>query len=672
MNVQKWKSKIANDKKYILIAVGLWLLISYAMFLAYEDEWFQARIRPKYISSYENIMDSQDKKVFLANDMQLSQTIQIDNEQITGIALCFVAEQEMAEGTVIVEFVEKQSDTILGSWEQSVEDIQTEAEDIIMYSDFVLDEVLTIDKNNEYVIRVSAQSIQDDMLNITMIESNGKSDVSMTINGELSPYVMEYKISYGNHDILKFLQLAFYIGMTLSILVVVVMSLKKIKLEWMFIVVVLIMGMMYMFLLPPYSVPDEASHFVSAYAQSSQILGEKVLDDKGMIVVADEKLWGADEMYPDVGSYDKYFRGVLGIGTEPENKNISTRTPLSMDLACYFPQVVGISVARILGFNSEQLLYCGRFFSLLWYAFIMYWAIKKIPFGKMALFVIGSFPMTMQMVMSYNYDSVLFGVCFFTIAYLMQLIYEERRVGWKDILLLAVLAVVIAKIKFVYLPIIGLALFVPKEKFGSIKKKIVAAVVVLGVSGITILLQKMSVVQNLAVSHATNSLEQTEAISISYMLANPVAIVNLFFRTFEHELTNYLTGMVASPLGYLELWVPTLVAFAFIAVFIVSILGENQNRMDITLKIRIFSLGLAGIMAAMAFVAIICDCTPVNSQRIAGFQGRYLLPILPLTIILLKNKRVILSKNVDKYLILFLTYLHCFIILYVSCIIVSR
>jgi len=107
-------------------------------------------------------------------------------------------------------------------------------------------------------------------------------------------------------------------------------------------------------------------------------------------------------------------------------------------------------------------------------------------------------------------------------------------------------------------------------------------------------------------------------------------------------------------------------------VFIVSILGENQNRMDITLKIRIFSLGLAGIMAAMAFVAIICDCTPVNSQRIAGFQGRYLLPILPLTIILLKNKRVILSKNVDKYLILFLTYLHCFIILYVSCIIVSR
>lgn len=672
MNIKKWLSKIKFDKKYVLIAAGLWLLVSYSMFLAYEDEWFQARIRPKYISSYENLMDSQDKKVFLSNGMEITQTIKIDDEKITGIALCFVAEQAMEKGTVTVEFAEKESDTLLGSWVQSVEDIPTEAEDTILYSDFVLNEAVAIDENSEYIIRVSADGIADNMLNITMVELTEASDVSMIVNDEISPYVMEYKISYGNYDILRFLQLAFYIGMSLSVLVIVVMSLKNVKLEWIFVAFVLVIGVMYMFLLPPYSVPDEASHFVSAYAQSSQLLGEKVLDDDGLIIVADEKLWGADEMNPDVGSYDKYFRGVLGIGTEPENTDVSTRTPISLDFACYFPQVVGISIARILNFNSEQLLYCGRFFSLLWYVFIMYWAIKKIPFGKMALFAIGSFPMTMQMVISYNYDSVLFGVCFFVTAYLMQLIYEEKKVGWKDVLLLTVLAVVIAKIKFIYLPIIGLALFVPKEKFGSMKKKILAAIVVLGVSGVTILLQKLSVVQNLAVPHATNALEQAEAISIGYMIAHPVAIVNLFFRTFEHELTNYLTGMVASPLGYLELWVPTLVAFAFIAILLVSIWSETENRMDIALKIRILSFLIAGVVAAMAFTAIICDCTPMNSQRIVGFQGRYLLPVLPLVIILLKNKKAILSKCVDKYLLLFLSYLHCFMIFYVSRTIIGR
>lgn len=672
MNIKKWLSKIKFDKKYVLIAAGLWLLVSYSMFLAYEDEWFQARIRPKYISTYQNLMDSQDKKVFLSNNMKISQSIKIDEEEISGIALCFVAEQEMEKGTVTVEFLEKESNTILGSWVQEVEDIPTEDEDTIMYSDFVLNEELTIDKSSEYVINVSANGIQDDMLNITMVELTGESDVVMTVNGEKVPYVMEYKLSRGNHDILKYLQLAFYIGMAILVLTVVFMSLKNARIEWIFVAFVLIIGIMYMFLLPPYSVPDEASHFVSAYAQSSQLLGKEALDEEGLIIVADEKLWGSDDMHPNVGSYDKYFRGVLGIGKEPKNANISTRTPISMDIACYFPQVAGISVARILNFNSEQLLYCGRLFSLLWYVFVMYWAIRKIPFGKMALFAIGSFPMTMQMVISYNYDSVLFGVCFLVVAYLMELIFKDRKVGWKDVLFLTVSACIIAKIKFIYLPIMGLALFIPKEKFGSMKRKIVDAVFVLGVSGVTVLVQKISVVQKLAAPHVTNALEETEAISIGYMIEHPVAIVNLFFRTFEHELTNYLTGMVASPLGYLELWVPTLVAFAFIGILLVSIWSEPQDRRDITLKIRIVSFVFAAIVAAMAFTAIICDCTPLNSQRIVGFQGRYLLPALPLAIILLKNKKAVISENVDKYLILFLSYLHCFMIFYISLVIVGR
>ena len=672
MNVRKWMSKVTIEKKYILIAAALWLLISYTMFLAYEDEWFQARIRPKYISSYENIVDSQDKKLFLTNDMYISQTIQIDDEQITGIALCLVAEQEMKEGSVTVELVEKQGDRMLGSWRRSVEDIPTEAEDIIRYSDFVLDEEVKIDKSSEYVVNISANNIQDDMLNVTMRELTEESDIVMMVNGETVPCAMEYKISHGNHDILKFLHLIFYIGMTISILIVVIMSLRNAKLEWIFVFFVLVIGLMYMFLLPPYSVPDEAAHFVSAYGQSSRLMGEEVLNEEGLVIVANEKLWGADEMNPDAGSYDKYFRGFWGIGTNPKHQNVATITPISTDVVCYFPQVVGIVLARVMGYNSEQLLYCGRIFALMWYVFIMYWAIKKIPFGKMALFAIGSFPMTMQMVISYNYDSVLLGACFFALAYLMHLIYEQQKVEWKDIVLITVLALIIAKIKFIYLPIIGIALFIPREKFGSISKKMASAGLVLGVSVITVLLQKMPVIQDLAVSHVTNTLEQTEAITIGYMLENPVAITNLFFRTFIHESTNYLTGMVASPLGYLELWVPTLVAFAFIGVLLVTIWSETQNRTDVTLKIRVFSLVLGGIVAAMAFTAIICDCTPVNSHKIVGFQGRYLLPVLPLAIIVLKNKKAILSKNIDKYLILFLSYLHCFMIFYVSRIIIGR
>ncbi|MBR6615478.1 MAG: hypothetical protein IKK95_05875, partial [Lachnospiraceae bacterium] len=51
---------------------------------------------------------------------------------------------------------------------------------------------------------------------------------------------------------------------------------------------VLVLGGMYMFVLPPLSAPDEIAHFSSAYAISNQMLGMERTDDYGFVLMRKE------------------------------------------------------------------------------------------------------------------------------------------------------------------------------------------------------------------------------------------------------------------------------------------------------------------------------------------------------------------------------------------------
>ena len=280
--------------------------------------------------------------------------------------------------------------------------------------------------------------------------------------------------------------------------------------------------------------------------------------------------------------------------------------------------------------------------------------------------------MTIQMVISYNYDSVLFGVCFFVFAYLINLIQVRERVTWKDIVVLALSGIIISQIKFIYLTILALAFLIPKEKFGTLRTKILASGVTMGICGVVIIVSRFATLQRAAGGHLTNAANPVEAMSLGIILQHPVAVFNVLFRTLEHELSYYLSGMVASPLGWLELYLPDIVVFGFIILIGLSIVGETQKPPKIALSLRTCSLLACFATALLGMVAMLCDCTPVNAITVWGYQGRYLLPVLPFAIVLLQNKVIVFQKNINRYLVLFLSYLHCAVIFYISLNIIAR
>lgn len=667
MSIKKVKANIANNRKYIAISIILWILVSYSMYLAFGEEWYAARIQPRYVDSFESISDKDEKSLALIDGVVVEQNIKIRMKEINGLSLTFNAEKLSKEGDILVELYQRDNEELVASWQREVSDIS-----LGLNCDFVLSEIVPIEESGEYTIRVSATDIAKNSLSLSLAKVPQGQEIDMLVNGVPSEYAMEYRFIDGNYSGLRFLALAFYIGMTATIFAVVFLFVNRVRLEWIFVVFTLIIGGMYLFALPPYTVPDEAAHFVTTYAYSGQVLGEKTVDNSGKVIVEDERLWGVNNSYPKKSDYDNYLRGALGMTSLSGRKEISTRIPINVGIHGYFPQVIGVSVGRVLHFNPEQILLIGRVFSLIWYVFIMYWAIKLMPFGKVGLFSIGTLPMTMQMVVSYNYDAVLFGACFFAVAYLLHLIYRQNRVSVKDVALLSALGVTIAAIKFVYLPILGLALFVPKEKFKSNKNKILAGITVLSLSIITVLCSRVSTVGALMVPHATNSTNPGEAISMGYFLQNIGEMFKIYWRTFEHEISYYISGMIASPLGWLEIWLPDIIVFAFLFIILFSFICSDEEKDEVTKGMRNFSWLVAAFMLFLSLTALLFDCTSVEAKQIAGFQGRYLLPILTLLIVTLRNRNVVLKRSINKYVILFLSYLHCGVIFFITLTVIGR
>ena len=82
-------------------------------------------------------------------------------------------------------------------------------------------------------------------------------------------------------------------------------------------------------------------------------------------------------------------------------------------------------------------------------------------------------------------------------------------------------------------------------------------------------------------------------------------------------------------------------------------------------------LVIAGI-ASLACLALLFDWTPVKSNYVYGVQGRYFLPMLPLLMMLCKNKQIEMKASMAKYIYAGLYVLQFLTIYHIYTVIIGR
>lgn len=421
---------------------------------------------------------------------------------------------------------------------------------------------------------------------------------------------------------------------------------KIIKTENLFIMLSLILGFFYLTVLPPMSAPDEECHFAMAYSYSNVILGGKrTIGEAGTrengngcmfyyiparstdaIYIREnydfEYVW----QYPNFTNYTDCIEGLDNFsGYEKQFNDVFIGRFTNASIIVYLPAVLGITLARVLGFGSMQLIFIGRIFNYLFFCFCGYYAIKKIPFAKKAFLVALFMPMTLHLAASYSYDSVLIASSYLLVAYSFYLIYKKQTITWRDILVLTTTVLFVSSAKVFYSFIALLLLLIPVQKYKCHKDKIVVMLCIFLCACIGIISSSLSGIQGYI-----NSENSTTYYTLSYCLGHIEETLFLFINSIIQCAEYYYGTMV----GYLLGWLDFRISYFIVILFSVLIFIGSIESYDVIPDTKCTSVCL--IIASLITTCILLTTilwTPIGDEIVSGFQGRYLIEAFPLVLI---------------------------------------
>lgn len=466
---------------------------------------------------------------------------------------------------------------------------------------------------------------------------------------------------------------------------------KKWKMESLFVMAASGFGILYLFVLPPLSAPDEVSHYISAYKLSNQMLGKTATEEHGLVYIREEDQWIEDiygelsvdgasvedgSVQPDVLGqtlteetyrliHEKGWLGGEADGNSNENVISNQWTVRTTPLA-YVPQALGMTLVRLFGAGSISLLFMGRLMNLAFYVAVTYLAMKRLPFGKEVLFGVALLPMTLHLTGSMSYDTVILGLTFYFTAVCLDLAYEKEQVRVRDSLTLAAVIFVLGPCKMVYAAVMGLCLLIPVRKFGGWKRYLTAAAVVLAAFVVSMVLVNSQTIVTYATETETYvSWAEEAGYSFAQLLGNPKLVLRLFYNTLVWQAEHYHMTMIGAWLGNVDvvLEVPYLAVCWFTISLLLLTLRKPGEMIQIRGGQRIWVWVTCFGCAAAILFSMLLAWTPVSSRIITGVQGRYFLPILPVFLMSIKQDFAVLTRNRDREILFLMCVVNAYVLL---------
>lgn len=139
--------------------------------------------------------------------------------------------------------------------------------------------------------------------------------------------------------------------------------------------------------------------------------------------------------------------------------------------------------------------------------------------------------------------------------------------------------------------------------------------------------------------------------SFGYICRNIPATVKLLLRTLPEQGALWLQGLLGTTLGEPIVYRIDVSWLLGVGLLLAVLAAALPRQDEPALLGRRSKAGTAGISlcVVLAVLAAALNWTPINYQTIFGLQGRYLLPILPLALLLVKSsKKLALRRDASR------------------------
>ena len=396
------------------------------------------------------------------------------------------------------------------------------------------------------------------------------------------------------------------------------------KPEFIFIIFALFFGFMMMAVTPPYKVPDEEDHLLRACEVADGILYNKTPAENVQC--------------------DNYIRKNMEF-ERPDN----VYTVMGYPPLLYFASALGLKVGQIWG--GKVMFFLGRIFNFFVWIALTALAIRITPVFKWIFLFSALLPMSLYQGMSLSADSFNNAFAFLFFAYVFKLIFEKKETSKKDLIILSVMSFLSAFTKGAIYPIL-LFVFLPMKKHKYLFASVCFA--------LAFLLMSYWASINLPFINPPADPEYHKYL----LLHNPLDFIREYILAVVFKINYYIRSCVGI-FGWLDVrlypWVYTLTAVVFFSLFIFLPEKKVSNVQ------RIFALTVLFLFMTMMHVILYITWTPPEFDKIEGFQGRYLISILPYVFLLFaQGKQYVSEKFQTNYKIFILIYM--FLLLSMSCV----
>ena len=438
---------------------------------------------------------------------------------------------------------------------------------------------------------------------------------------------------------------------------------KQLRLHQVFFVIVLWMGILYNIVLPPLSAPDEVIHFAGAYEVSSKLLSLPVMDEeKNPIIRAEDEFivnWPGDldptkatvlGMKMDRDVYRAIHEKGLLHPTE-SGTGITLQHPVLTSEISYLLPGFGFAIARKLNLSVFGLLFLGRFMNLLLFSILGSLSIRRTPVAKEAFFAVALFPMTLEMAGSLSYDAFILSVSFFTTATILDLSFRETPIGLRDVIEMAILAILLSPCKMIYAILFALCLMIPVRRWRS-PWQYAGSVLLIGsvIVGSILFVNFKELFRYINAAGTTIAPELTSEGAVatvklhdlSEFIKEPVLLYRVVRNTLFILGGEYLGTTVGMWLGHMDHGLvlrSSEIAWFWILLLIAAVPGHHDEQ-DIGFSRRVILLLTGALLFLVILFSMLLAYTPADTWYILGVQGRYFLPFLPALLIALRVNRL--------------------------------
>lgn len=420
----------------------------------------------------------------------------------------------------------------------------------------------------------------------------------------------------------------------------------------------LIMGIMFMFVFTPTSVPDETFHFNNSYFYANLIAGKPNLDNELTLRECDLNLieGRSHQSFSATVSPDNYelqkkkvFEDDTAHRNDVDYHFVNKALTLAGGtLQTRIPASIGINLGRVLSLNAYQLFQLGRFCNLAFFVALLYFAIRLTPVGKALFALIGLLPMTMHLAASYSYDAATIGFGLLLIALLLRLIFGEGKIKTEQFIATEILIALLAPCKTVYCILIALILLIPNSRFKTKRGKGVFFLVSACTAILSIVVMQLPQLLGLISTSAPASPAEypvatsTPLPSLGRFLSHPFESVFIIFNTLRVWGNFYFETTLGGSLAYFQsnIALPPVALLPYLLLLIVSAQRFCSTAIQISQrkKVTFLIICLLIFLALMVVFYLNASPNPLEQMCIEGIQGRYFLPFLPLFVLIFRVK----------------------------------